>query len=178
MAGSKMRDPDIRRLRALAMLHRRMANISRAAIAEEFNVLPATVDKEMDWAKKQGLIQNYENQILNDLVPDAIKTVKAAVADGNVKAALEVLKGTGLLTTRPAAPQPSTPDGGAESLEIYVRKIKPISGESNEFVLGGSAAAALPTVREVALNPAGSTSTPDSGGDDQDSVVDATPLTA
>jgi hypothetical protein len=162
MPGSKMHDTDIRRVRALAMLQRRMVNIARRDIATEFNVKEDTVDTEISWAKKQGLVANYENQILNELVPAAIKTVKAAVAAGDVKAALEILKGSGVLHTKPAPPG-GPPDGGAESLEIYVRKIAPQGEANNGRFQPRVTSNALPPLGEASLDAAGSAPAPDPG---------------
>ena len=163
MGASKMRNPDLRRVRALAMMQRRMANISLSDIAQEFNVKAITVSNELAWAKKQGLIENYQQQLLNELVPEAIKTVKVAIADGNVKAAIEVLKGTGLLSAKPME-QPTAPDGGAESLEIYVRKIGGAQSGRTD---------ALPTIKEVAVNEAESAPSSDGRRLLENSVIDA-----
>lgn len=165
MAKTPLRDPDIRRLRALAMLQRRLAGLSRSDIAAEFGCVVTTVDKEMDWARKQGLLVSYENKILEDLVPDAIKTVRAAVSNGDVKAALEVLKGTGLLTAKPQAPAAPQPE--AETLEGYIRISRPVGGE-----LDSRETAALPPERQApsarpALNPASSPSDVSQGNDGQ-----------
>jgi hypothetical protein len=143
---SRLAQPNLRKLRALAILQRRMANTSLAEIGREFNVTATTVAKEIQWAERQGLLESYEQQILAELVPDSIKAVKTALKDGNVKAAIEVLKGTGLLGAKPAQ-QAAPADGGGESLEIYVRKIggeKPHAG-----LTSGAPVGALPTVTAV-----------------------------
>jgi hypothetical protein len=142
MAKTPLRDKDMRRLRALSMLQKRLAGMSRSQIAAEFSVTPTTVDNEMDWARKQGLLVSYENQILEQLVPTAIRTVAAAVAKGDVKAALEVLKGTGLLTQKPTPIQPPSPTGEADTLEGYFKISKPVGGN-----LGPVSTAALSAER-------------------------------
>jgi hypothetical protein len=168
-----LRDKDLRRLRALSMLQRRLAGMSRSEIAAEFNVKPTTVDNEMDWARKQGLLVNYENQILDQLVPGAIKAVAAAIGKGDVKAALEVLKGTGLLTQKPTPIQPPSAPEGAETLEGYFKISKPVGGE-----LGPTVTTALPAERQSLpaasserLDSPGSPSSVPQGSDGEAAVV-------
>lgn len=141
MPKTVLRDPGIRRLRALAFLQRRLGNIPLADIAKEFNVVPITVSKELAWAKRQGLIEDYSLQILNDLVPDAIATVKTALGQGDVKAALAILTSVGLLGAKVAATP--APAGEGESLELYVRHINPGGGSHGPTITSSPILAAL-----------------------------------
>lgn len=169
MPKTVLRDPGIRRLRALAFLQRRLGNIPLADIAKEFNVVPMTVSKELAWAKRQGLIEDYSLQILNDLVPDAIATVKTALVAGDVKAALAILTSVGLLGAKVAATP--APAGEGESLELYVRHINPGGGSHGPTITSSPILAALgaaPDEHSTAGTPGA-----DSGSLSQDSVIDA-----
>lgn len=120
MIGARITDPDIRRLRALQMLQLKLTGHSMTAIAERFNVRSWCVKDELLWAKQQGLVQAAEDRILTELVPEALNAVKAALVSGNVDAALEVLKGIGLLGKNK---QPFAPQASEESLEVHVTRI-------------------------------------------------------
>jgi hypothetical protein len=112
----------MKNLRALKMVEMKvMQSASTEEIAAAFNVNASTVRRQLDYANRAGLVADYEDQILQGLVPLAITAFKDALAKGDSQVALEVLKGTGLLkkqTDKPATPQ------GDESLEIYIRKIR------------------------------------------------------
>lgn len=122
-----LRDPALRRARALLILEKKITrNMSVAAIAESLAISSSTVKKEIDWAKREGLVANYEDQILQELVPEAIKTFSAAIRSGDAQAALEVLKGTGLLrkpSDKSTYTAPAAPAAEEEvTLEAYIRK--------------------------------------------------------
>lgn len=155
-----------------------MANVAVADIAKEFNLEPPTVNREIEWAKQQGLIQNYADQILTSLVPEAIKTVQKSLTEGNVKAAIEVLKGTGLLSTsKPLAqqPSPSTEGGEPETLEAYIRISNPGGGNSARTQFKpGIRNSLIPPGSEAALNAPSAKSAPQiSAGSEASCVIDA-----
>lgn len=99
--------------------------MSNASIAKEFAISSHTVEREIDWAKRQGLVQDYEDSILTQLVPEAIKVFAAALAAGDRTVALEVLKGTGMLRKPSDKATYGTPPTaeGEESLEIHIKKV-------------------------------------------------------
>lgn len=121
-----IRDEQVLRARALAMVERRIRSVPLKDIAAEFNVTIRTVERNLDYAKRAGLIVQFEDRILQELVPAAIETFKKAIEDGNVEIAKEVFKGTGFLLR----PSEKVPAKGSmdlaenESLEVYIRKIR------------------------------------------------------
>jgi hypothetical protein len=98
MAVRQLRDPDLRRLRALRMIEMRIKGKTMKEVADEFGVSTDTVERTLSWAKKAELVVEAEDKILRDLVPAAHKAISDVLAGTNdeVKArtALEIFKGT------------------------------------------------------------------------------------
>jgi hypothetical protein len=115
------------RLRALQMIQLRLRGKSLVAIGKEFGVSEQTVRRSLNWAERTGLVESFEDQILQELVPEAMKTIKAAIQGNNVDAALEVFKGVGLLKKH--SDKTVTP-GAAENLDDYLRNKRAIAGSS------------------------------------------------
>lgn len=110
------------RLRALKMIELRLKGISLVAIGKEFGVSDQTVARSLKWAETNGLIESFEDQILNELVPAAMKTLREAMVDGkNADVALEVFKGIGLFKKHSDKTVQANP-GGEESLESYLSR--------------------------------------------------------
>jgi len=119
-----LRDPALRRVRVLAVLNKKLSqNMSNQDIAKSLNISPDTVDRDIDYAKRQGMLIKFEDQLLENLVPLAMTAVKQALSDGNVPAALEVLKGSGVLRKQSAAPL-VTPAPQEDTLEFYVKSVR------------------------------------------------------
>lgn len=70
--GTILNSPDLRRLRAMEMLQMRIANRSIGQIAEHFQCSVNTVSRALEWAEREGLVKQYENEIIQRLVPKAI----------------------------------------------------------------------------------------------------------
>ena len=68
-----VKEPEIRRVRALQMLQRRIAGGTMEQIGQEFGVSPETVSRQLKWAAREGLIEDHEERILNELVPEALR---------------------------------------------------------------------------------------------------------
>lgn len=86
-----VRDPDVRRLRALEMIQMRMVGTTIEAIAAHFNCDHNTVSRTIQWAGKTGIIDTAENQILQSLVPKALKVYSDALDNGDTFAAKHVI---------------------------------------------------------------------------------------
>ncbi len=97
-ACSSLKDPDMRRLRALGMIDMRIRGRTNREVAEAFNVSEDTVARSLTWAKKAELVVAAEDRILRELVPAATAAIKAVLAGDNeeikAKTALEIFKGT------------------------------------------------------------------------------------
>lgn len=64
------------RIRAMEMLTMSIQGFSRAEIAEKFRCSVDTVYNCLNWAVRQGLAQQYENEIIGALAPMAIEIYK------------------------------------------------------------------------------------------------------
>lgn len=123
--GTAIRDPKIRRARALRMIEQRILGLSLTQVGKLFNLEGKTVMRELTWAEKQGLLEDLERKILNELVPSAITTIKHVMETNKDSAvALEVMKGVGLFR-KPAERPALLPAASAdeESLEFHVKRV-------------------------------------------------------
>lgn len=75
-----IKDKDIYRLRAMEILKGRIAGMSIQQLAEKFNCHPDTIVRSTAWAKREGLVESYENKIISDLVPEAMKVYMETLA--------------------------------------------------------------------------------------------------
>lgn len=138
------------------MIALRIRGQSYKNIATEFNVSEDTVERTLNYAKRAGLVAQFEDQILEELVPAAIENFKTAMQNGDTQVALEVFKGTGLLLRPQERAKPAIADSdGDEDLEVYIRRIR---GGTPGHSLTEPAAAApaldprnLPTVAALAI---------------------------
>lgn len=149
-----MRNPAIRKLRALRIIEQRILGQSLAAIGASLDIERDTVMAELSWAKRQGLMETLENRILDELGPASIDAMKKAITNGNTDLALRVFEGTGLFR-KTADRQPLLPGAteGEESLEVHVKRINRPSPQ--EIAPSREASAQLGSVRESpALGPA------------------------
>lgn len=95
---SSLKDPDLRRLRALGMIDMRIRGRTNKEVAEAFNVSEDTVVRTLSWAKKAELVVQAEDKILRELVPAATQAIKDVLTGTNdevkAKTALDIFKGT------------------------------------------------------------------------------------
>lgn len=104
------------------MIAMRVQNWSADQIAAHFDLTRKTVDETMDWAKKEGIMKEFEDQLVTDLLPLAMGAYKKALtgADPNMQAARDVLMGAGILKKQkdsaPVAAQPM------DEVEIWMMK--------------------------------------------------------
>lgn len=150
-----LRDPELRRLRALRMIEARIKGKSQKDIALEFGVSQDTVERTLSWAKKAELVVEAEDKILRELLPAAHKAITAVLTgdDDEVKAktALEIFK-----STLPSFAKKSSHTGasvGSESdLSSYITSLRGAAGVADRTldgeVLGSGAAHALPEASE------------------------------
>ena len=125
---SSIRDPDLKRLRALRFIEERIKGKSNKEIAEAFGVSEDTVIRNLSWAKKSELVVQAEDRILRDLLPAAEKAIADVFngTDDEVKAktALEIFKGTlPSFSKRPSA-SGATSDDSSGGLSSYIAKLR------------------------------------------------------
>jgi hypothetical protein len=107
-------------LRALRIIQRLLGGARMPEVAQEMGRTVTTLKKELRWAERQGLMDDLKDKVLSALAPVALERVREAItSEGNTDAALEVLKGIGLL--RKHAVIKDEPASGEDELEVYLR---------------------------------------------------------
>lgn len=134
-AKSSLKDPDLRRLRALGMIDMRIRGKTNKEVAKAFNVSEDTVERTLTWAKKAELVVQAEDKILRELVP-AAQTAILAVLQGDdlevkAKTALEIFKGT-LPSFAKGKPNAGPTVSDAGSLSSYIDSLR------NELSIDGT----------------------------------------
>lgn len=122
---TRLNDPELRKLRALMILQTRVQGTSLPDLATKFNVSEHTIRNEIDYAKREGLVAQFEDQVIEQLVPKAIAAFKTALENGDTTVATEVLKGMGILrkpSDRPVL-RPEAAAPAEDSLEIHIKRI-------------------------------------------------------
>ncbi len=87
----RLRDPALYRARAMEILKMRILGQTNATIGKHFGIGTVTVDKSLAYAVREGLTKKYEESILEELVPMAIKVYKKKLEADNDYAAKDVL---------------------------------------------------------------------------------------
>jgi DNA-binding Lrp family transcriptional regulator len=80
------------------------SNMSYKQIGDAMNIHRETVERRMVWAEKAGLFLDLEKQVIENIVPKAMKAIETALEDGDAETALEILKSVGVLRD-PKAPR-------------------------------------------------------------------------
>lgn len=91
------RDPQIKKLRAIAMVRDKVMGFNKQELAEKYRVSETTVERTLTYARRANIIVEEMDNILQDMVPLARGVLIDALKDGDRSVALEVFKGTGLL---------------------------------------------------------------------------------
>lgn len=80
--------------------------------------------REINWAKRQNLIADAEDQLLEKLVPKALKAFETALDNNDTQAALELFKGLNIFRKQSVKPiDRPAPEVQEESLEFHIKRI-------------------------------------------------------
>ena len=95
----KVRDYHVRRLAAIEYMKSRVfKGQSNREIAKDHGVSRNTVERTLTWAERAGIFVELEDQLVADIAPVALMTIKHALEhDKNADVALEILKGLNIL---------------------------------------------------------------------------------
>ncbi len=115
-------DPQMKRLRFLKMLDLKIRGHGNKEIAREFNLSLKTVERTLTWGKRADLITQEEDHILETLLPLARSAIKGALEAGDAKVALDIYKGTGILSKNKAKAPPGAADPQAELARHIAQK--------------------------------------------------------
>lgn len=83
--------PELYKLRAMKILDMTLTGHSMEAVAKHFNIHPDTVRRSLVYARREGLTLKYEEQILQDLVPEAMRVYRDKLSEGDAYVAKDVL---------------------------------------------------------------------------------------
>lgn len=143
-SNPQLRDPELRRIRALRMIEMRIKGKSLKEIAAEFNLGTEQVKRTLSWAKKAEIVVEAEDRILREILPAAEEAVKAVLSGINdevkAKTALEIFK-----ATLPSFGKPKTGTGAPVAttdtdLASYINSIRQSAGQLDDVVDGQLAA--------------------------------------
>lgn len=87
----------VRKARALAMLDRKIHGDSNQEIGRNFQCDPQTVTATLKWAVKQGLVQNAEDKLYNQLLGLSMTAYENALQEGDIGVATKVLETLGVI---------------------------------------------------------------------------------
>lgn len=113
---------DAREVRDLAILKTKITTgMNNENLAQQFNVSTKTVERAVTTSmEKHDLLRKFEAQLLDELVPEAVRAVKVALTNDNANVALEILKGAGILKKQRDMNRLSE-GGDGDSLELYIK---------------------------------------------------------
>jgi len=125
--ATAIRDPEMRRLRALMMLDYKLRNgATNADVAKEFKISERTVERTFTWMKKAELVTKAEDKALSELVPLAHAAIKQAMEGDDAKLAaemaLEVFKG--LLPSFSKKTVAAPVSVGGPNLDDYISQLR------------------------------------------------------
>lgn len=115
--GGKVKD-----LRDLSLLQTKITTgMTNDQLAAQFGISERSVARGLkSAADRADLIAKFEDELLADLVPEAVKAVKEACKNGNANVALEILKGAGILK-KPRDMNRTAEGGEGDSLELFLK---------------------------------------------------------
>jgi hypothetical protein len=124
---SILKNPQLRRIRAKKMIAMRVNNWSVSQIGAHFQLGNEQVSNTLRWAEKEGVVNEFEDEILRDLVPLAIQAYKDQLNDpdkvrANTVVAKDILQGTGVL--KKAADRAAKMGEPMSDVEIWMMKRK------------------------------------------------------
>lgn len=104
------RNPALRAARAITLVQGRMRGLTMRELAQQVQRSEETVRRELRWAEQEGLVQQYQDQILRELSPKAIAAYQetfdtptgaidrdtARALKLKIEAARDIHKGTGV----------------------------------------------------------------------------------
>lgn len=131
------------KLRDMAMLQMKLTSgMTHLQLAEHFKVSENTVRRALSREAHKELVEQFEDQLIKELVPTAMKAIKDACDNGDAKAALEILKGAGILKKQRDMNRIAE-GGDGDSLELYLKvkrdKALKATGEGGAAQIGQTA---------------------------------------
>lgn len=130
-AKTALHDPKLRKLRRQQIVMSKVMGLSSKRIGKVFNLSTYTVNHEINMAKKDGTLEQLNERILEELVPDAIALYKKKMLEeDDAFVAKDVLKHLDRLTARKDEKEKQTQV--QYSMEAYIKSKQQLP--SGEFV--------------------------------------------
>lgn len=133
----KLQDLDLQKLQAAQMVELRIKGLSMKEIAQQFSVSVDTVNNRINLAKREGMLEDATNKILNLLSTAADVYSRSMLQEEDKRIALEAARdiafGTGVLSKSNKATV--NPQGGEMTLRAWRDKrnaTKPTGDESDD----------------------------------------------
>lgn len=154
--SSKLIDPSMRKLRRQQIVMSRIMGLDNIKIGKVFGLSRNTIAYEINMAKKDGTLDDLNQRILDDLVPDAIAVYKKKLTqEDDAFVAKDVLKHLERLTAR--KDEQINQERGQYSMQAYLEAKRTLpSGETvtiEQTVRGEAAKAYLEEGRLEAAVP-------------------------
>lgn len=89
--------PQEKEARAAALLAKRISGKTLREAAEDLNITLRTAQKALSGDMVRGILGNASSYLTGSLIPKALAVYEAALDDGNVDVATQVLEGAGLI---------------------------------------------------------------------------------
>ena len=135
------------RLRAMKILERRIqSGLTQQELANEFGVSIDTIQRSLAYARREGLTIQYEEQILSDLVPTAIKVYRDKLNEGDAFVAKDVLDKMAKLGDRFAAKEETAQE---LSLKAYLDSKKLEAKEKKDNGTSGTNSTETTTLQSL-----------------------------
>jgi transposase len=143
--SARLMDPKLRKLRRQQIVMSKVLGMTNEHIGRVFNLRRSTVAREVNEAKKEGMLESLNERIIEELVPDAIELYKRKMKDeDDAFVAKDVLKHLERLTAR--KDEKARQEGIQYSMDTYIRSKRELpNGQvvSIEQHVKGEAAKAL-----------------------------------
>ena len=129
-------DPELKRIRAVHIVHLKTTKgLNNIQVGKELGISRDTVERSLTFAKKAGLFVDYENKIIQEIIPLALEAIKTALKDGDSETALEILRGmnvAGFNKDKAKNPVAEADDSDFHKYISEARKVKQIQEDSIE----------------------------------------------
>lgn len=174
---SRFEQPELRRLRAMKALELRLAGVRMNDIAAELNCSIDTVQRYVDWARREGLTDEYEARIISNLVPKAIRTYEKLLDSDDPFVAKDVIDKLIKLGDRYQAKQTAKEEQGLAAYIAAKKDRAPSNRQKgptspSEPAIDVTVSQVPPTVLNLPLSPVGALKGNSQDIDEYDSGID------
>jgi hypothetical protein len=155
-------DKPFREAQTKVIAAKRIVGQSIEDIAKEHNMHPMTVKRRLQQAKREGILEDIVDGVVEKLLPLALKAYEKALEEGDLAAARDVMHGLGIL--RKDGRRESVSEGEAAELTLRVwRQRRRAFDDETDYQAQLEAGSELPTLD---ADPTSAEATSPGGGQD------------